>query len=96
MWVDMFPIDMPALGPPLDISPRKLKSYELLPDGKNWNSILSGWHESYTNSLTFLVSQGKIEMWVDMFPMDMPAPGPPVDISPRKPKTYERLPDGIN
>ena len=28
-------------------------------------------------------------MWVDMFPMDMPAPGPAVDISPRKPKKYE-------
>lgn len=28
-------------------------------------------------------------MWVDMFPMDMPAPGPQVDISPRKPKSYE-------
>jgi len=27
-------------------------------------------------------------MWVDMFPMDMPAPPPAVEISPRKPKRY--------
>ncbi|KFQ54935.1 Otoferlin, partial [Nestor notabilis] len=33
--------------------------------------------------------QGRLEMWVDMFPMDMPAPGPATDISPRKPKKYE-------
>ncbi|XP_066563265.1 otoferlin isoform X1 [Amia ocellicauda] len=35
------------------------------------------------------IEQGRIEMWVDMFPMDMPAPGPAIDISPRKPKKYE-------
>ncbi|CDR00553.1 unnamed protein product [Oncorhynchus mykiss] len=34
------------------------------------------------------IEQGRIEMWVDMFPMDMPAPGPAIDISPRKPKKY--------
>ncbi|XP_039388289.1 otoferlin [Mauremys reevesii] len=35
------------------------------------------------------IEQGRLEMWVDMFPMDMPAPGPAIDISPRKPKRYE-------
>ncbi|XP_054422301.1 otoferlin isoform X3 [Pteronotus mesoamericanus] len=35
------------------------------------------------------IEQGRLELWVDMFPMDMPAPGTPLDISPRKPKKYE-------
>ncbi|UYV81940.1 FER1L6 [Cordylochernes scorpioides] len=35
------------------------------------------------------IEQGKIEMWVDMFPMDMPLPSVMTDISPRKPKSYE-------
>lgn len=36
----------------------------------------------------FCCTQGRIEMWVDMFPKDMTAPGPALDISPRKPKKY--------
>ena len=28
-------------------------------------------------------------MWIDMFPMDLSMPGPPVDISVRKPSEYE-------
>ncbi|XP_037668816.1 LOW QUALITY PROTEIN: otoferlin [Choloepus didactylus] len=35
------------------------------------------------------IEQGRLELWVDMFPADMPAPGTPLDISPRKPKKYE-------
>uniref|UniRef100_A0A672YWU7 C2 domain-containing protein n=1 Tax=Sphaeramia orbicularis TaxID=375764 RepID=A0A672YWU7_9TELE len=35
------------------------------------------------------LDQGQVQMWVDMFPMDLPHPGPAVDISPRKPKGYE-------
>ncbi len=35
------------------------------------------------------IEQGKLEMWVDMFPKDAPSPPPSIDISPRKPKSYE-------
>ncbi|CAH2035369.1 unnamed protein product, partial [Iphiclides podalirius] len=35
------------------------------------------------------IEQGRLQMWVDMFPMDMPRPGPQLDIAARKPKSYE-------
>jgi len=35
------------------------------------------------------ISQGTVEMWVDMFSMEGPSPGPPVDIAPRKPEEFE-------
>ena len=35
------------------------------------------------------IEQGKIEMFVDMFPMDMPLPALPVEVAPRKPANYE-------
>ncbi|XP_065061799.1 otoferlin-like isoform X2 [Rhopilema esculentum] len=35
------------------------------------------------------IKQGSLQMWVDIFPMEGPSPGPPVDITPRKPEEFE-------
>jgi len=33
-----------------------------------------------------LLSKGKLEMWVEIYPKDQPMPTVPLDITPRKPE----------
>lgn len=43
-------------------------------------------HQQLQSMCVYVCLQGQVQMWVDIFPMDLPHPGPSVDISPRKPK----------
>uniref|UniRef100_A0A4W3IWB7 Fer-1-like protein 6 n=1 Tax=Callorhinchus milii TaxID=7868 RepID=A0A4W3IWB7_CALMI len=50
--------------------------------------LLISSHLSFTRDLGSIPGRGKLHMWVDMFPKDLPPPSP-IDVSPRKPLSYE-------
>uniref|UniRef100_A0A8C2L3X5 Myoferlin like n=1 Tax=Cyprinus carpio TaxID=7962 RepID=A0A8C2L3X5_CYPCA len=74
----------PHLGPPKErICLHVLRRQGLVPEHVETRTLYSTYQPT--------LSQGKIQMWVEIFPKSLGIPGPLCDITPRKPKKYSLL-----